>query len=267
MPTSIFQFQQTPCYKPFQARTLASKRQGNKKNSDGKEPLLNEHLIARLLTRQVGGKDGDKAAGANPLSAETLQVRLVLDLGRKADDNGDDSDTDGSDSDGEKTDYSGTTSQVLTLVEAMDSAHKHNLDLMEVALKQNPPVIKAVDFEKWRYDMKKRERSLNKGGGISGAIGDKTVKEFKFRAGIADHDLERKTKELIKYLSKGHAIRVTLTARRYSLNEDSSAINTTLERVKEIIGDRAVEVKGSMKGNARGSFGTLLLHPNKNSKK
>lgn len=268
VPRSSFQHQHTSRRKPLQARNLASKRHGNKKNYDGREPLLNEHLIAKLLTGHVAGKGGQKAVGSNPVSAETLQVRLVLDLGRKANDNSDDSDGDGSDSDGEKNDSSGPTSQVLSLMEAMDTAHKHNLDLMEVALKQNPPVIKAVDFEKWKYDMKKKERNSNKGGGgISGAIGDKSVKEFKFRAGIADHDLERKTKELIKYLSKGHAIRVTLTARRYSLNEDSAAINTTLERVKELLGDRAVEVRGSMKGNDKGNFGTLLLHPNKNSKK
>ena len=103
-----------------------------------------------------------------------------------------------------------------------------------------------------------------RGGEGGGAISDRPLKEFKFRAGIADHDLERKANNMLQYLSKGHAIRVTLTARQRSLNEDAQAISTTLDRVKELIGDKAVEVRG-MKANERKSYGNLLLHPNKNS--
>ena len=66
---------------------------------------------------------------------------------------------------------------------------------------------------------------------------------------------------MIKYLKKGHAIRVTLTARYKSLNQDADAISTTLERVKELVGDLAIEARG-MKANDRKSYGSLLFHPN-----
>ena len=133
----------------------------------------------------------------------------------------------------------------------------------------NPPrpVIKAVYFDVWLYDQKKKERraaSLKKTEG-GGAISDRPLKEFKFRAGIADHDLERKTNNMIKYFKKGHAIRVTLTARKWMLAKDEQAITTTFERVRELLGDRAVEARG-MKANDRKSYGSLLLHPNKSYK-
>ncbi|KAL7543875.1 hypothetical protein ACHAXR_013261 [Thalassiosira sp. AJA248-18] len=135
---------------------------------------------------------------------------------------------------------------------------------MEVTIQQTPPVIKAVDFDKWSYEKKKKEKAAQskkkrEGGG---AISDRPLKEFKFRAGIADHDLERKATNMLKYLEKGHAIRVTLTARQRSLNADAEAIRTTLDRVKELVGDKAVEVRG-MKANDRKSYGSLLMHPSK----
>jgi hypothetical protein len=54
-------------------------------------------------------------------------------------------------------------------------------------------------------------------------------------------------------------VRVTLTARQRSLNDNTDAIRTTLKRVRELLGDRAVEARG-MKSNNRNSYGTLLLH-------
>ncbi len=54
-------------------------------------------------------------------------------------------------------------------------------------------------------------------------------------------------------------MRVTLTARQRSLNDNTDAIRTTLKRVRELLGDRAVEARG-MKSNNRNSYGTLLLH-------
>ena len=88
------------------------------------------------------------------------------------------------------------------------------------------------------------------------------MKEYKFHAGIAEHDLVRKANGMVGYLSRGHAVRVTLTARQRSLKDDANAIRTTLGRVRELLGDRVVEARG-MKSNDRNSYGTLLLHPSK----
>ena len=72
----------------------------------------------------------------------------------------------------------------------------------------------------------------------------------------------RKANGMVGYLSRGHAVRVMLTARQRSLKDDADAIRTTLGRVRELLGDRVVEARG-MKSNDRNSYGTLLLHPSK----
>ena len=228
-----------------QTRLVSGKRKGSKFNAKTGDnaPLLNEHLIAELLKTKKG---------FDCVSADTFQVRLILDLGRKG--------TKENEDDKRSNEASKSTVQIVTINEAINIAHEHALDLMEVTLKGEPPVIKAVDFDAFTYHQKRKEsKSKAKDGGRS--IGDKSLKEFKFRAGIADHDLQRKTSNMIEYLEKGHAVRVTLTARQRMLNEDAEAIKTTLDRVKELVGDKAIEVRG-LKNNERGSYGNLLLHPN-----
>lgn len=239
-------------------RQFASKRNQKGRNNktqkiDENAPLLNEHLVAELFN-EIKKKEG----GAAKVSPDTFQVRLIIDAGRDGKKGSDDDNNDSSSS----SSSSGNDSRIVTLNEAIDLSHDLSLDLLEVTLKQDPPVIKAVDYDKWLYDQKKKQskKENKKGSGSGGAISDRPLKEFKFRAGIADHDLERKTNNMLKYLGKGHAIRVTLTARQRSLNVDAQAISTTLDRVKELIGDRAVEVRG-MKANDRLSYGNLLFHP------
>ena len=258
-----------------QQRQLSSRpspRRGNKKKVDDNIPLLNEHLIAELFNRMKGH--------SGTISADTYEVRLIVEQGNYKkketmnDENGDNDATSKSDENDTSTASSSTTkakttpsSQLTTLNEAITIAHEHALDLMEVTLHVSPPVIKAVDFDKWQYEQKKKQAQLTskkkKEGG--GAISDRPLKEFQFRAGIADHDLERKTNNMLKYLSKGHAIRVTLTARNKSLVADAEAIHTTLERVKELVGDKAIEARG-LKANDRKSAGSLVLHPPKSTK-
>ena len=284
---------------------------------DDKAPLLNEHLIAELFNKMRGGVLGR----GEEISADTYQVRLIVDRGRsihdkdsvktntsssgssssstniiinnrvgekkndihnqevdgddvdsnddeEADDDDDDEEYDDSDklssSPTKSSPLSSQSSQVTTLNRAISIAHEYELDLMEVTLQVHPPVIKAVNYEKYAYEQKRKQSKIasskkKKGGG--GAISDRPVKEYKFRAGIADHDLNRKTRDMLEYLEAGHAVRVTLTARQRSLNEDGNAITTTLERVKELLGDKAVEARG-MKANDRNSYGSLLFHPN-----
>lgn len=242
-----------------QRRALSS-RANRKKAKDDNAPLLNEHLIAELFNMKQR-KD---------VTVESYEVRLIIDPARPdRDRGGEDGDRDGPDRDGadgkeDGGEASRPTTEVCTLNRALDIAHERELDLMEVNLRQDPPVLRAVDYDRLVYTQKrqaaKAAREKRERGG--GAISDRQVKEFKFRAGIADHDLERKAGNMMRYLERGHAIRVTLTARQRSLNSDADAILTTLDRVKELVGDLAVEARG-MKANDRKSFGSLLLHPSK----
>jgi len=259
---------QQQTHRKFASKGIQKGKKNKSSQVDENAPLLNEHLIAELFN-EINKKERGGGGNTAKISPNTFEVRLIIDAGRRGDGK---KGNDDSDDDDDNSSSSSNESRIVTLNEAINISHELSLDLMEVTLKQDPPVIKAVSYDKWLYDQKKKssKKSSDKkgsdtgGGGGGGAISDRPLKEFKFRAGIADHDLERKTNNMLKYLAKGHAIRVTLTARQHSLNADAQAISTTLDRVKELIGDKAVEVRG-MKANDRLSCGNLLFHPNKNS--
>jgi len=274
--SSVVRLPSPPPWPPSTRRPFASRSRGKrKKKEDANAPLLNEHLIAALFNRK--GRGGTA-------TADTFEVRLIVDRGRAPTAGGAgveageataaagtaEEDDEGGDADAEEEageDAADDASQVTTLARAIALTHELELDLMEVTLRADPPVLRAADADGWLYAQRRRERraAAQKRREGGGAVSDRATKEFKFRAGIADHDLERKAGRMMGYLDKGHAVQVTLTARGYMLRQDEGAIATTLDRVRELVGDRAVEARG-MRANARKNYGSLLLHPNPNKR-
>ena len=145
---------------------------------------------------------------------------------------------------------------------------------MGINLTQDIPVVKCVDYNKFLYQQSKKSStpigstassigsgstSTSTGGDNSG--GKKSTKQFSFRAGIDDNDLQRKATNMIQYLLKGHACQVTITSNRRNLRSDGNVMVKTLERLKEIVGEDG-SPQGGIKINEYGNRGTLLFQPN-----
>ncbi|WP_156168919.1 translation initiation factor IF-3 [Kordia jejudonensis] len=80
---------------------------------------------------------------------------------------------------------------------ALAIAEEQELDLVEISPKANPPVCKIMDYKKFLYEQKKREKSLK-------AKATKvTVKEIRFGPQTDDHDYEFKKKHATKFLKEG----------------------------------------------------------------
>lgn len=134
-------------------------------------------------------------------------------------------------------------------------------DLVGVNLEQDIPVVRCVDYNKFLYEQNKKG-SDKKGGGSGATGGKKATKQFSFKAGIDDNDLERKANNMVSYLIKGHACQVTISSNRRNLNADKDVIETTLGRLKEIVGEDGSQ-QGKIKNNQWGNRGTLLFQPNR----
>jgi translation initiation factor IF-3 len=75
------------------------------------------------------------------------------------------------------------------------------MDLVEISPKADPPVCKIIDFKKFVYDQKKRDKELK-------AKTAKTViKEIRFGPNTDDHDFNFKLKHAIKFLMEGEKIK------------------------------------------------------------
>ncbi|WP_430413052.1 translation initiation factor IF-3 [Kordia sp.] len=84
---------------------------------------------------------------------------------------------------------------------ALAIAEEQELDLVEISPKANPPVCKVMDYKKFLYEQKKREKSLK-------AKATKvTVKEIRFGPQTDDHDYEFKKKHAEKFLREGSKLK------------------------------------------------------------
>lgn len=91
--------------------------------------------------------------------------------------------------------------------DALRLAQEQELDLVEVAPTAKPPVCRIMDYGKFKYEQSKREKEAKKKQKIV------SIKEMKFRPNIEDHDRDVKTKNIIKFLTEGDKVKVTMMFR------------------------------------------------------
>ena len=83
-------------------------------------------------------------------------------------------------------------------------AQQQGLDLVEISPKAIPPVCKIIDYKKFMYEQKKREKAMK-------ARATKvTVKEIRFGPQTDDHDYEFKKKHAIKFLQDGAKLSIRI---------------------------------------------------------
>ena len=86
---------------------------------------------------------------------------------------------------------------VYNLSKALVLAGQIGLDLVEISPKASPPVCKIVDYKKFLYEQKKREKNLKS------KTTKVVVKEIRFGPQTDEHDYEFKKKHAIKFLNDG----------------------------------------------------------------
>ncbi len=86
---------------------------------------------------------------------------------------------------------------VYPLAEAMAKSEELGLDLVEISPKADPPVCKIIDYKKFLYEQKKREKAMK------AKASKVVVKEIRFGPNTDDHDYEFKKKHAEKFLKDG----------------------------------------------------------------
>lgn len=86
---------------------------------------------------------------------------------------------------------------VYPLAKAKELAKEQELDLVEISPKAKPPVCKIIDYKKFLYEQKKREKVLKS------KATKVTIKEIRFGPQTDEHDYEFKKKHALKFLQDG----------------------------------------------------------------
>ena len=90
---------------------------------------------------------------------------------------------------------------IYSLIDAQKLANDRELDLVEISPQADPPVCKVIDYNKFLYEKKKREKDMKAKSKVS------EVKEIRFTPNTDDHDFDFKSKHAENFLKDGNKVK------------------------------------------------------------
>jgi translation initiation factor IF-3 len=96
---------------------------------------------------------------------------------------------------------------IVSITEALRRAQDSDLDLVEVAPNARPPVAKLMDYGKFKYESAQKAREARRNQQLT------VIKEMKLRPKIDPHDYETKKGHVMRFLTAGDKVKVTIMFR------------------------------------------------------
>ena len=90
---------------------------------------------------------------------------------------------------------------VYSTAEAQRIANDQGLDLVEISPQADPPVCKVIDYNKFLYEKKKKEKEMKAKSKVS------EVKEIRFTPSTDEHDFDFKAKHAERFLQDGNKVK------------------------------------------------------------
>ena len=131
---------------------------------------------------------------------------------------------------------------IMSSKEAQALADEAGLDLIKIAPTAKPPVCKIADYGKFRYEQARREKEAKKKQKVI------EVKEIRLSPNIDTNDLNTKSNNARKFLSKGDKVKVSLRFRGREMahmNSSKHILDDFAESLSDIaVIDKAPKVEG-----------------------
>jgi len=141
---------------------------------------------------------------------------------------------------------------IVPLEKAKEAAAEAGLDLVEVAARSRPPVVRIMDWGRYQYEQQKRAKDAKKKQHTV------SVKEVKLRPRTDDHDLDFKLRNARKFLEKGSHVKITVRFRGPELRRPDLG-QELLDTVQEDLSEYAkVEARSR---HLEGRQLTMMLSP------
>lgn len=140
-------------------------------------------------------------------------------------------------------DENGEQHPLVDTQDAKRRAQDAGLDLVEISPNARPPVCKIMDFGKFKYDQRKKEK---KGGGKSRSASG--MKELRVRPAISEHDLSYRLKDGAKFLKEGHKVLVVCIFRGRQMAHPEHGYDVMRRVAESLEGVSKVESPAKMAG-------------------
>jgi translation initiation factor IF-3 len=126
-------------------------------------------------------------------------------------------------------DQDGEMLGVMSAREALMRAYDAGLDLLEISPNAVPPVVKILDYGKYKYEQQKKANEARKKQKVV------EIKEVKVRPNIDDHDYDVKMRAMKSFIGEGDKVKVTLRFRGREVAHQDLGIKV-LERIRQELG-------------------------------
>jgi translation initiation factor IF-3 len=140
---------------------------------------------------------------------------------------------------------------VISTLEALEIAKSMGLDLVEVAPQAVPPVVKILDYGKYKFENEKKVRDSKKKQKLL------KLKEIRMQPKIDDHDLDFKSKHVREFLGEGNKVKVTVRFRGRELAHTELGLDVLKDVLARVEGDYVMDKPPSMEGR----FMSMVLSP------
>lgn len=119
---------------------------------------------------------------------------------------------------------------VIALSAALTIAREKNLDLVEITANQELPVVRIIDYSKFKFDQIKKAKEAKKKQKVV------HVKEIKMRPAIDDNDFTHKVNRAKDFLEKGDKVKFTLMFRGREMVHPELGFEV-MDKVQEVLKD------------------------------
>ncbi|MDD5748391.1 MAG: translation initiation factor IF-3 [Actinomycetota bacterium] len=131
---------------------------------------------------------------------------------------------------------------IKSIEEAQRIALEEDLDIVEVSPQSNPPVCRIMDYGKFLFEREQKEKAARKKQSFV------VVKEMKMRPKIDLHDYETKKSHIVRFLSQGNKVKVTIMFRGREMSHTELGLKL-LNHLANDVGELAVvESKPNLDG-------------------
>jgi len=140
---------------------------------------------------------------------------------------------------------------IIPTVEALAIAREQGLDLVEVAPNAAPPVVKIMNYGKFKFENEKKIRDSKKKQKLL------KLKEIRMQPKIDDHDLDFKSKHIKTFLGEGNKVKVTIRFRGREMAHTELGLDVLKDVLARIEGEYVMDKAPSMEGR----FMSMVLSP------
>jgi len=140
---------------------------------------------------------------------------------------------------------------IMPTIEALGMAREMGMDLVEVAPQAVPPVVKILDYGKFKFENEKRVRESKKKQKLL------KLKEVRMQPKVGEHDRDFKARHASEFLAEGNKVKVTIRFRGRELAHTEIGFDVLKDVLARIDVEFVVDKPAAMEGR----FMSVVISP------